>query len=81
MQSMRRTFFLGAPALVFVFSLLGATGPAMAGPLPDGEVLCDALEQARDPLYEVPMGTEDWPRINALENAARAIDCAFMINE
>jgi hypothetical protein len=73
MQSLLQKFFAGALAIF----LLGAAGAAMA----DDEALCDALEQARDPLYEVPMGSEDWDRINALENAARALDCAFMINE
>jgi hypothetical protein len=73
MQSMRHTFFAGALAVC----LLSAAGSAIA----DDEALCDALEQARDPLYEVPMGTEDWHRIDALENAARALDCTFMINE
>lgn len=76
MQSIRHIFFSGLLAV----SLTGFAGAAMAE-APDDHVLCDALEQARDPLYEVPMGTEDWDRIDAFENAARALDCAFMINE
>lgn len=47
----------------------------------EDHVLCYALEQARDPLYEVPMGMEDWNRIDTFAKAARALDCAFMINE
>jgi hypothetical protein len=77
MPSMRQPLSIGASALSFALCLLSAAAPAMA----DDLALCDALEQARDPLYEVPMGTEDWPRIDALENAARALDCTFMINE
>jgi hypothetical protein len=73
MQSIRSKLITGTVAIF----LLSASGMAMA----DDKSLCDELEQARDPLYEVPMGTEDWDRIDALENAARAIDCTFMINE
>ncbi|HEY4317237.1 MAG TPA: hypothetical protein VGN04_06530 [Herbaspirillum sp.] len=84
-QSIRSVLSNGAAALAlslaFSLPLLIAAAPAVADTLPDDHVLCDALEQARDPLYEVPMGTEDWTRINALENAAKALDCAFMINE
>lgn len=79
MQSIRHIFFSGLLA-VFLSGFAGAAA-ANAAELPDDHVLCDALEQARDPLYEVPMGTEDWDRIHALENAAKALDCAFMINE
>jgi hypothetical protein len=80
---MRQALSIGASALTLSLSLTlalclaGTAAPAIA----DDLSLCNALEQARDPLYEVPMGEEDWPRIDALENAARALDCTFMINE
>jgi hypothetical protein len=72
MLSTRCKFIIGALAIF----LLDAGSSARADELN----LCVELEQVLDPLYEVPMGYEDWPRIHALENAARAIDCTFMIN-
>jgi hypothetical protein len=72
MLSTRRKLITG----VFAICLLGASGSPMADELN----LCVELEQVLYPLYEVPMGYEDWPRIHALESAARAIDCTFMIN-
>jgi hypothetical protein len=72
MLSTRCKFITG----VFAICLLGAGSSAMA----DDLNLCVELELVLGPLYEVPMGYEDWPRIHALENAARAIDCTFIIN-